>query len=91
MLVVASGAKRMDEARIAAALSCAIGKAEAAFVRHHTGFALGGVAPMGHRTPPVTFLDRSLYDLGQSGSRLAAHTRFLRPPPSSWRPSPVAV
>ena len=44
VLVVASGAKRIDEARVAAALSGAIAKADAAFVRHHTGFAIGGVA-----------------------------------------------
>ena len=65
VLVVTSGAKRIDEARVAAALSGAIAKADAAFVRHHTGFAIGGVAPIGHRTPPVTFLDKSLFDLGQ--------------------------
>ncbi|MEC8792379.1 MAG: YbaK/EbsC family protein [Pseudomonadota bacterium] len=66
VLVVASGAKRIDEARFAAALSGPITKADAPFVRHHTGFAIGGVAPIGHRTPPVTFLDRSLYALGQT-------------------------
>ncbi len=65
VLVVASGAKRFYEARVAAASSGAIAKADASFVRHHTGFAIGGVAPIGHRTPPVTFLDQSLYDLGQ--------------------------
>ena len=65
VLVVASGAKRIGEARIAAALSGAITKADAAFVRHHTGFAIGGVALIAHSTPPVTFLERSLCDSGQ--------------------------
>ena len=65
MLVVASGAKRFEEARVAAALYGAIVKADAAFVRHHTGFAIGGVAPIGHRAAADMFLDRSLYDLRQ--------------------------
>ena len=60
VLVIASGANRVDETLIAAALGEALGKADAAFVRERTGFAIGGVAPIGHATPPVTFIDRDL-------------------------------
>jgi len=48
VLVIASGVNRVDEAKIAAALGEAIGKADADFVRERTGFAIGGVAPLGH-------------------------------------------
>jgi prolyl-tRNA editing enzyme YbaK/EbsC (Cys-tRNA(Pro) deacylase) len=61
VLVVASGANRVDEKRIAAALGEGLGKADAEFVRDRTGFAIGGVAPIGHATPPVTFIDEDLF------------------------------
>lgn len=60
VLVVASGANRVEEKHIAAALGEGIGKADAAFVRERTGFAIGGVAPIGHDTTPVTFIDEDL-------------------------------
>jgi prolyl-tRNA editing enzyme YbaK/EbsC (Cys-tRNA(Pro) deacylase) len=60
VLVVASGVNRVDEAAVAALLGEAIGKADAGFVRDKTGFAIGGVAPVAHREPPVVFIDRDL-------------------------------
>ena len=48
ILVMASGANRVDEAKLAAKLGETIGKADADFVRAETGFAIGGVAPIGH-------------------------------------------
>ncbi len=60
VLVIASGANRVDERRVAAALGEGLGKADAEFVRERTGFAIGGVAPIGHASPPVTFIDEDL-------------------------------
>jgi prolyl-tRNA editing enzyme YbaK/EbsC (Cys-tRNA(Pro) deacylase) len=60
VLVVASGPNRVDEALIAAALGQKIGKADAAFVRAKTGYAIGGVCPIGHTEPPHLFIDASL-------------------------------
>jgi prolyl-tRNA editing enzyme YbaK/EbsC (Cys-tRNA(Pro) deacylase) len=60
VLVIASGVNRVDESAIAAALGEALAKADADFVRDRTGFAIGGVAPIGHATPPVTFIDEDL-------------------------------
>ncbi|HVZ07546.1 YbaK/EbsC family protein [Rhodopila sp.] len=60
VLVVASGVNRVDEKKVAALLGQKIGRADPAFVLHHTGFAVGGVAPVGHGTPPLTLLDRDL-------------------------------
>ena len=60
MLVVTSGANRVDEARIAALLGEPLGKADARFVREVTGFPIGGVAPIGHATALVTFVDEDL-------------------------------
>lgn len=62
VLVIASGVNRVDEKKIAALIGEKIGKADADFVRTETGFAIGGVAPVGH-TGPVTLLIDA--DLGQ--------------------------
>jgi prolyl-tRNA editing enzyme YbaK/EbsC (Cys-tRNA(Pro) deacylase) len=65
VLVIASGANRVDEKLLAAAVGDRIAKADATFVRDRTGFAIGGVAPVGHSEPPITFVDRDLrqYDV----------------------------
>ena len=60
VLIVASGANRVDTAKIAAALGEPIARADPDFVRAKTGFAIGGVPPLGHREPPVVFLDEDL-------------------------------
>lgn len=60
ILVAASGSNRVDEARVSAAVSEPIEKADAAFVRAKTGFAIGGVPPLAHAEPMVLFLDRDL-------------------------------
>ena len=60
VLVIASGANRVDEKAVAALLGERIGRADADFVREATGFAIGGVPPLGHTTPPVTLIDRDL-------------------------------
>ena len=60
VLVIASGVNRVSEARIAELLGEPIERATPDFVRERTGFAIGGVAPVGHATPPVTFLDADL-------------------------------
>ncbi|HLZ68132.1 MAG TPA: YbaK/EbsC family protein [Aliidongia sp.] len=61
VLVVTSGGNRVVEQKIVAALDGeALGKADAAFVREMTGFAIGGVAPVGHLQPPIVFIDRDL-------------------------------
>lgn len=60
VLVIASGTNRVDMAKVAAATGLAVKRADGAWVRDVTGFAIGGVAPVGHLTPPVVLLDRDL-------------------------------
>ena len=59
VLVMSSGAKRVDVSRLSALLGEPAGKADAQFVRQHTGFAIGGVAPAGHSLEKI-FIERSL-------------------------------
>lgn len=60
VLVITSGANRVDEARIMALLGEPLEKADAAFVREKTGYPIGGVPPLGHATEAATFVDEDL-------------------------------
>ena len=60
VLVVTSGDRRVDEKRVAA-VTGALGRADADFVKLRTGFSIGGVAPLAHSTPSVTLIDRELF------------------------------
>ncbi|MDO9501561.1 YbaK/EbsC family protein [Falsiroseomonas sp.] len=67
LLVIASGANRVDMAKAGAALNGGGGpmfhvkRADGGWVRDVTGFAIGGVAPLGHLTPPLVLLDEDLF------------------------------
>ena len=64
VLVVTSGDRRVDEARVAALVGSPLGRADAAFVKERTGFSIGGVAPLAHAHPSVTLIDRELLRFG---------------------------
>ncbi|HJY76180.1 MAG TPA: YbaK/EbsC family protein [Burkholderiales bacterium] len=64
VLVMSSGACRVDVARLAQVLGEPIAKADADFVRRHTGFAIGGVAPVGHGLSQV-FVEKALAAHGE--------------------------
>jgi prolyl-tRNA editing enzyme YbaK/EbsC (Cys-tRNA(Pro) deacylase) len=64
VLVVASGDRRVDEARVAARVG-ALGRADAAFVKARTGFSIGGVAPLAHAEPPLVLIDHALFRFGE--------------------------
>jgi len=57
ILVLTSGANRVDEKRISEYAGEAIGRADADFVRAVTGYAIGGVPPVGHIQSMETYLD----------------------------------
>ncbi|WP_374517305.1 YbaK/EbsC family protein [Undibacterium squillarum] len=60
VMVVASGANRVDEHKVAAHTG-PLGKANAAFVREKTGYAIGGVCPVGHPTALIMLIDQDLF------------------------------
>lgn len=57
ILVLTSGANRVDEKRISEYAGEPVGRADADFVRAVTGFAIGGVPPVGHLQKLETYLD----------------------------------
>ena len=60
VLVVTSGDRRVNEKKVEALVG-ELGRADADFVKRHTGFSIGGVSPFAHATPPVTLIDRELF------------------------------
>lgn len=63
LLVIASGANRVDMRKVGRALDDMfhVKRADGGWVRDVTGFAIGGVAPVGHVTPPLVLLDEDLF------------------------------
>jgi prolyl-tRNA editing enzyme YbaK/EbsC (Cys-tRNA(Pro) deacylase) len=63
VLVLASGASRVDVDKLGALLGSPVVRADPGWVRDTTGFTVGGVAPVGFATQPVTLLDADLMQL----------------------------
>jgi prolyl-tRNA editing enzyme YbaK/EbsC (Cys-tRNA(Pro) deacylase) len=64
LLVLASGANRVDEALVGDVVGEPIARASADAVRAATGFAIGGVPPVGHPEPLETVVDADLLQYG---------------------------
>jgi len=63
VLVITSGSNRVNEQRVTELIGEAIGRASPDFVREVTGFAIGGVPPLGHATEMITLIDEDLFKL----------------------------
>jgi len=61
VLVITSGANRVDEKKVTALTGIALARADAAFVREHTGYAIGGVPPVAHAQPGTIVMDEDLF------------------------------
>ena len=60
VLVIASGANRVDLKKIETATGVKLGRADGNYVKARVGYAIGGVPPAGHSEPLETFLDQDL-------------------------------
>ncbi|MBK8077056.1 MAG: YbaK/EbsC family protein [Kineosporiaceae bacterium] len=79
ILVLTSGAHRVDTGKVAATIGVArLDRADADFVRERTGFVIGGVAPVGHAEPVQTLVDRALSEYQQVWAA-AGHARTVFP------------
>ena len=61
VVAIMSGDNRLDTGKLAGALGQRASRADAGFVRAATGFAIGGVPPLGHATPVPVFMDAELF------------------------------
>ncbi|WP_414897617.1 YbaK/EbsC family protein [Rhodovulum sp. YEN HP10] len=64
ILFLTAGGNRVSDEKASALAGEPLGKADAALIRVQTGFAIGGVAPVGHLSPIRTFLDLRLLEFG---------------------------
>ena len=60
VVVVASGDNRVSEKKVSAKVDEPLARADADFVRTATGYAIGGVAPIGHAQPVKLLIDEEL-------------------------------
>jgi prolyl-tRNA editing enzyme YbaK/EbsC (Cys-tRNA(Pro) deacylase) len=65
LLIMTSGAHRVDMVKVGDHLGVELRRASPAFVREHTGQPIGGVAPVGHPKPIHTIIDRALAEFDQ--------------------------
>lgn len=78
VLVIASGVNRVDERKLAALLGEPIAKADADFVRAETGFAIGGVAPVGHTGDVTLLIDADLQQFQEIWAAAGAPNAVFR-------------
>ncbi len=62
ILFMTAGGNQVDPGKASALAGEPLGKADAALIRDQTGFAIGGVAPLGHNSPVASYLDPRLMD-----------------------------
>lgn len=62
VLFLTAGGNQVDPVKAAALAGQELGKADAALIRAQTGFAIGGVSPIGHLTTPRAFFDPKLME-----------------------------
>ncbi|WP_342071241.1 YbaK/EbsC family protein [Yoonia algicola] len=62
ILFITAGGNRVDPAKASAAAGEPLGKADATLIRTQTGFAIGGVAPVGHLSPITAYFDPKLLE-----------------------------
>lgn len=82
VLVITSGINRVDEKKVAALLGEKIGKADADFVRAQTGFAIGGVAPVGNTGPVTVLIDTDLAQYSEIWAAAGAPNAVFRLTPA---------
>jgi prolyl-tRNA editing enzyme YbaK/EbsC (Cys-tRNA(Pro) deacylase) len=79
LLVLTSGAHRVDTAKVAALVGAPrLERADPDFVRERTGFVIGGVAPVGHLAPLQTLVDVALAEHDEVWAA-AGHARTVFP------------
>lgn len=81
ILFITAGGNQVDPAKASTAAGEPLGKADAALIRAQTGFAIGGVAPIGHLHPVRAFFDPRLaeFDLIYAAAGTPRHIFPINP------------
>ena len=62
MLFITAGGQQVDRRKAEAIVGETLSKADATLIRTTTGFAIGGVSPVGHKTPYPIYFDETLLE-----------------------------
>ncbi|HTC07448.1 MAG TPA: YbaK/EbsC family protein [Acetobacteraceae bacterium] len=84
-VIITSGANRVDAAKASAALGLKLARADADWVRAITGFAIGGVAPIGHISAPLLLLDADLAVLDPIWAAAGSPSHVFQTTPEALR------
>ena len=81
VLFLTAGGNQVDIAKASALVGEPLGKADATLVRNQTGFAIGGVSPVGHLNPIKAFIDRRLlgFDMVWAAAGTPNHVFSINP------------
>ncbi|MEJ0013596.1 MAG: YbaK/EbsC family protein [Bauldia sp.] len=90
-LFLVSGSNRVNEKSVGARLGEAIVRPDADFVRATTGFAIGGIPPLGHATPLVPYLDADLLQYGTVWAAAGTPNAVFEVDPARLRDATRAV
>lgn len=82
VLFLTAGGNQVDAAKASAAAGEALGKADGKLIRTQTGFAIGGVAPIGHLSPIRAFMDPRLMDFDLVWAAAGTPRHIFALPPS---------
>ena len=85
VLIVMCGTNRVDTAKVAVIVGEKITRADPDFVRERSGYAIGGVPPLGHRSHPVTVLDRDLVGFNEVWASAGTPNAVFRLTPGDLR------
>ncbi len=83
VVVIASGANRVDAAKVSKAIDEKVRRADADWVREATGFAIGGVSPIGHVSPPILLFDQDLLALDPIWAAAGSPAHVFRTDPTT--------
>ncbi|MEM8980786.1 MAG: YbaK/EbsC family protein [Pseudomonadota bacterium] len=65
VLFITAGGNKVDPSKASALVGVELGRADASLIRSHTGFAIGGVSPIGHLGPIDAFFDPKLLEFSE--------------------------
>lgn len=85
VLFITAGGNQVDAGLASALAGEPLGRADAAFVREKTGFAIGGVAPIAHKVDPLAFYDPRLLDFDAVFAAAGTPKHIFRIAPNDLR------
>ncbi len=81
ILFITAGGQQVEGARASALAGETLTRADAALIRAQTGFAIGGVSPIGHLTPPRAFFDPRLMEFTEIWAAAGTPRHLFGAPP----------